>query len=87
MTNEAIGVITYLLFSIVVFWRSITLMVEKKNTLAFLPFFMIGIAMCFHAAFIFYRIIDTFWWMAFSSLYLMAIIWIMAIIIGRYHGL
>jgi energy-coupling factor transporter transmembrane protein EcfT len=87
MTNEAIGVITYLLFSIVVFWRSIISMIEKKNVYAFLPFVMIGILACFHAAFIFYQIIDIFWWAVFGSLYLVFLLWIIAIIIGRYHGL
>ena len=85
MTNEAIVVLAYLFFSLVIFWKSIIAMIEKRTIARFLPFFAVGILMCFHAALVFYMIIDVFWWSVFSVSYLAIIIWITAMVVKRYH--
>lgn len=85
MTNEAIVVLAYLFFSLVIFWKSIIAMIEKRTIARFLPFFVVGILMCFHAALVFYMIIDVFWWSVFGVSYLAIIIWITAMVVKRYH--
>jgi hypothetical protein len=85
VTNEAIVVLAYLFFSLVIFWKSIIAMIEKRTIARFLPFFAVGILMCFNAALVFYMIIDVFWWSVFGVSYLAIIIWITAMVVKRYH--
>jgi len=85
VTNEAIVVLAYLFFSLVIFWKSIIAMIEKRTIARFLPFFAVGILMCFYAALVFYMIIDVFWWSVFGVSYLAIIIWITAMVVKRYH--
>lgn len=47
-------VVVYLVFSIFILWKASLLMIERKNIALFLPFYLVGIVLCFKAGLIFY---------------------------------
>jgi hypothetical protein len=47
-------VVLYLVFSVFILWKASLLMIEKKNIALFLPFFLVGIVLCFKAGLLFY---------------------------------
>ena len=78
-----IYIFVLILFSILIFWKTILNMVKKKKIFEFLPFFIIAIFICFDAAFAFYDLFYNFVWIFMQALYLIIFIWILIFIRGK----
>jgi hypothetical protein len=76
MNLTLISVLMGIFFSIIVIWRTSSVMIEKKKILFFMPFFIFGLTLSFYSAFYFYAIYDKIFWLFYELLLLVAIIWI-----------
>lgn len=75
-----IYVLVLIIFSILIFWKTILNMIKKKKIFEFLPFFVIAIFICFDAAFSFYGLFYTAIWVIMQLLYLLVFIWVLMIL-------
>ena len=80
-TLAVFGVIIYLIFAIIIIWKTTLLMVRKKRVIFFLPFLIVGVVFCFYASFLFYNIFDDRLWLILKSAFAIVIIWILINII------
>ncbi len=81
------GVIIYLIFAIIITWKTTLLMIEKKRIIIFLPFLIVGIVFCFYVSFLFYNIFDEWPWLVLKSAFAIVLIWILINVIRRENGL
>lgn len=70
----------YLIFSIILIWKTSLLMLEIKKIEILLPFFIFGILICFQAGFIFYSLFERFVWASIEIIFLVSLIWIFIIL-------
>ncbi len=75
------GVIVYLIFAIIIIWKTTLLMIEKKRIIIILPFLIVGVVFCFYVSFLFYNIFDEGLWFILKSVFAIVIIWILINII------
>lgn len=75
-----IYVATLVIFSILIFWKTVLNMIEKKKIFEFLLFFIIAIFICFDAALSFYGLFYEYIWTIMQLLYLGVFIWILIFI-------
>ena len=85
-TTILIAIIMEIIFSVIILWKTTLIMIEKKKIPSFAPFFIVGVAFCFYASFIFYEIYETTFWMFYELLLLTSVIWILMILRGRKNG-
>ena len=81
------GVIIYLIFAIIITWKTTLLMIEKKRIIIFLPFLIVGVIFCFYVSFLFYNIFDEWPWLVLKSAFAIVLIWILINVIRRENGL
>ena len=74
------NIIIYLIFAIIIIWKAIIVMIEKKKILLFLPFFILGILFCLNAVFLFYKVPAEIFLSGSKFLFLFVLIWILIII-------
>lgn len=75
-----VAVFMQVIFSIIILWKTILIMIEKKKIFPFMPFLIVGVAFCFYTSFIIYGIYETTLWIFYESLLLMSLIWIVMIV-------
>lgn len=79
-TTILISVIMEIIFSVLIIWKTILVMIEKKKISLFMPFLIVGVAFCFYSSFILYGIYETVLWIFYESLLLISLIWISMIV-------
>jgi len=79
-------IIIFLLTSVIVLWKTVSSMIDRKRITAFLPFLIIGILMLFRAAFVFYELFDVLVWSILKYLNIIFMTWILIYLVrmGRY---
>ena len=83
--SQVIYVLALVIFSILIFWKTILNMIKKKRIFEFLVFFVIAIFICFDAALSFYGLFYNYIWIFMQLLYLVIFIWTL-IILRRKNG-
>ena len=77
--------ITTLFFALIIMWSASLSMINKKDIIGFLPFFLLSIILIIHAAFILSEFFFVWGWFFLESLILIILIWIF-IVIRRENG-
>lgn len=76
-------VLVLVIFSILIFWKTVLNMIKKKKIFEFLPFFAIAIFICFDAALSFYGLFYSTIWIIMQLLYILIFIWVLMILWGK----
>jgi len=66
-----------LIFSIIIFWETTVLALRKRKIKMFLPFFVIGVLMCFNGAFTFYKLYVHYLWGLIELGQLVVFVWVL----------
>jgi len=76
-------IIIFLLTSVIVLWKTVSSMIDRKRVAAFLPFLIIGILMLFRASFVFYELFDVLVWSILKYLNIILMAWILIYLTRR----
>ena len=72
--------IIYVVFAILILWKTSLLIIETKNMSLFLSFVFVSVAICFAAAFTFHSIFIQWFWMFVELLFVLFLLWVLAIL-------
>ena len=70
----------YLVFAVIILWKTAIFMIEKKKIISFIPFILLGVVFCRRASFLFYNIFLQSLWLWVELVLIIIIILLFALV-------